>query len=139
MTQTSREFYQDQIETVEDKEESIEDILGNIDFSTMPGGEGELTVLQEARLKQIEARTKWIEQKLQKRKQEIYSEWCERFFHVFARQFSKFKNSLIDLRLEEKQLSKLKENLEFAISNMEDSLTEIFNEYMEAEDEETDI
>lgn len=64
MTQTSREFYQDQIETVEDKEESIEDILGNIDFSTMPGGEGELTVLQEARLKEIEARTKWIEQKL---------------------------------------------------------------------------
>ena len=105
----------------------------------MPGGEGELTVLQEARLKEIEARTKWIEQKLQKRKQEIYSEWSQRFFHVFAREFSKFKNSLIDLRLEEKQLTKLKENLEFAISNMEQSLTEIFNEYMEAEDEETDI
>ena len=47
---------------------------------------------------------------------------------------------MIDLRLEETQLSKLKENLEFAISNMEDSLTEIFNEYMkEDEQEDTDI
>jgi hypothetical protein len=115
---------------------------GNINFETMPGVDGELNQLQQARLGEVIARTKWIEQKLEKRKQEIYQEWCERFFTVFAREFGKFKNSLIELRLEEEQLKKLKENLEFAVSNLEDSLIEIYDEYMAEEtngEEDTDI
>lgn len=115
---------------------------GNINFETMPGVDGELNQLQQARLGEVLARTKWIEQKLEKRKQEIYQEWCERFFTVFAREFGKFKNSLIELRLEEEQLKKLKENLEFAVSNLEDSLIEIYDEYMAEEtngEEDTDI
>lgn len=136
MTQQHRQFYQGQVEEIEAPEEPIEDILGNISFDTMPGVDGELNVLQQARLGEVLARTKWIEQKLEKRKQEIYQEWCERFFSVFAREFGKFKNSLIDLRLEEEQLSKLKENLEFAISNLEQSLMEIYDEYMAAEENE---
>lgn len=136
MTSTAREFYQSQVEEIEDPEEQLEDILGNINFETMPGVDGELTELQAAKLEEIKARTQWLYQKLEKKKQELYSEWCERFFIVFSREFSKFKNSLIDLRLDETRLNKLKENLEFAISNMEDSLTEIFNEYMEETENE---
>lgn len=139
MTANAREFYSGQTEEIE-VEESIEDILGDISFTTpVPGIDGSADI-QAARLEEIIARTKWINQKLDKKKQELYQEWSERFFFIFSREFSKFKNSLIDLRLEETQLSKLKENLEFAISNMEDSLTEIFNEYMkEDEQEDTDI
>lgn len=113
---------------------------GNISFTTpVPGIDGSADI-QAARLEEIIARTKWINQKLDKKKHELYQEWCERFFFVFTREFSKFKNSLIDLRLGEEQLSKLKENLEFAISNLEESLTEIYNEYMtEDEQEDTDI
>jgi hypothetical protein len=136
MVSTYRKFYEGQTEEIEDPEETVEDILGNINFETMPGVDGELNQLQQARLGEVLARTKWIEQKLEKRKQELYQEWCERFFIVFAREFGKFKNSLIDLRLEDAQLTKLKENLEFAISNMEDSLMEIYDEYMAEEDEE---
>lgn len=135
MTQNAREFYSEQAEEI-DSQESLEDILGNIDFNSMPGVEGEMTELQQAKLQEILTRTKYIEQKIEKRKVELYSEWSERFFQIFAREFAKFKNSLIDLRLEETQLNRLKENLEFAISNMEESLTEISNEYMNEEPEE---
>lgn len=140
MTVNSKEFYKDKIEEIPDEEEPIESILGNIDFATMPGIDGELTELQNARLQEILARTKWIEQKLEKKKQELFSEWSEKFFMVFSREFSKFKNTLIDLRLEEKTLNLLKENLEFAISNLEESLNETYDEYMNKDEEtESDI
>lgn len=110
--------------------------FGNISFTTpVPGIDGSADI-QAARLEEIIARTKWINQKLDKKKQELYQEWSERFFLIFSREFSKFKNSLIDLRLEETQLSKLKENLEFAISNLEESLTEIYTEYMKEDEQE---
>lgn len=130
MTQTSREFYQNQIEELEVKEESIEDILGNIDFSTMPGGEGELTVLQEARLKKILKETDYLDQKILNKKEQLFSEWSEKFFTVFSKSFSKFKNSLIDLHLSDTQVDKLNQNLEYAVKNLEAGLSEIKQDYI---------
>ena len=109
----------------------INDILGDIagNNNSLPI-DPENVDLNEARRKEIIVRTKYLEQKIEKKKNELFEEWSERFFQIFSKNFAKFKNSLIELRLEEKQLKKLNENLDLALENMEIGLTEILQEYM---------
>lgn len=90
--------------------------------------------LQEARRQKIIRETEYLEQKITTKKEQLFSEWSERFFMVFSKNFAKFKNSLIDLHLEEKQLNRLNENLDFALSNMEEGLSEILNDYINEDD-----
>ena len=117
-------------------ENMINDILGDIagNNNSLPI-DPENVDLNEARRKEIIVRTKYLEQKIEKKKNELFEEWSERFFQIFSKNFAKFKNSLIELRLEEKQLKKLNENLDLALENMEIGLTEILNEYMNDEED----
>ena len=46
-----------------------------------------------------------------------------------------FKNTLIDLHLDEKQLKKLNENLDFALENMEEGLSDILTDYVNDEED----
>ena len=113
----------------------INDILGDIAGSANNVQiDPENVDLNEARRQEVIMRTKYLSQKIEKKKNELFEEWSERFFMIFAKNFAKFKNTLIDLHLEEKQLKKLNENLEFALSNMEDGLSEILNDYVNEED-----
>ena len=125
---------EDLIELDEDDindENMINDILGDITGSTNNVQiDPENVDLNEARRQEIIVRTKYLEQKIDKKKNELFEEWSERFFQIFSKNFAKFKNSLIELRLEEKQLKKLNENLDLALENMEIGLTEILKEYM---------
>lgn len=91
--------------------------------------------LQEARRQKIIKETEYLSQKITAKKEQLFSEWSERFFMVFAKNFAKFKNSLIELHLTQEQMEKLNENLEFALKNMEESLDEIENEYLTGDDE----
>ena len=91
--------------------------------------------LQEARRQKIIKETEYLSQKITAKKEQLFSEWSERFFMVFAKNFAKFKNSLIELHLTQEQMEKLNENLEFALKNMEESLYEIENEYLTGDDE----
>ena len=91
--------------------------------------------LQEARRQKIIKETEYLSQKITAKKEQLFSEWSERFFMVFAKNFAKFKNSLIELQLTKEQMEKLNENLEFALKNMEESLDEIENEYLTGDDE----
>ena len=117
-------------------ENMINDILGDI-----AGNNNSLTIdpenvdLNEARRQEILMRTKYLEQKIEKKRLELFEEWSERFFQIFSKNFGKFKNTLIDLHLEEKQLKKLNENLDFALENMGTSLSDILNEYMNDEED----
>lgn len=90
--------------------------------------------IQEARRQKIIKETEYLSQKITAKKEQLFNEWSERFFTVFSKNFAKFKNTLIDLHLEEKQLKKLKENLDFALSNMEEGLSEILNDYINEDD-----
>lgn len=109
----------------------INDILGDIAGSANNVQiDPENVDLNEARRQEILMRTKYISQKIEKKKNELFEEWSERFFQIFSKNFAKFKNTLIDLHLEEKQLKKLNENLDLALENMEIGLTEILQEYM---------
>ena len=114
-----------------DDENMINDILGDIAGSANNVQiDPENVDLNEARRQEILMRTKYLEQKIEKKKNELFEEWSEKFFQIFSKNFAKFKNSLIELRLEEKQLKKLNENLDLALENMEIGLTEILQEYM---------
>lgn len=131
------EFTEEEIEELENESDDIvNDILGDI-----AGSDNNVQIdpenvdLNEARRQEILMRTKYLSQKIDKKKNELFEEWSERFFQIFSKNFAKFKNSLIELRLEEKQLKKLNENLEFALSNMEDGLSEILNDYVNDEED----
>ena len=120
-----------------DDENMINNILGDI-----AGSDNNVQIdhenvdLNEARRQEVIMRTKYLSQKIEKKKLELFEEWSERFFQIFSKNFGKFKNTLIDLHLEEKQLKKLNENLDLALENMEEGLNEILNEYMNDEEDD---
>lgn len=96
--------------------------------------------LQEARRQKIIKETEYLSQKITAKKEQLFSEWSERFFMVFSKNFAKFKNSLIELHLTKEQMEKLNENLELALQNMAESLDEIENDYITGgEDNEEEI
>ena len=113
----------------------INDILGDI-----AGSDNNVQIdpenvdLNEARRQEILMRTKYLSQKIEKKRLELFEEWSERFFQIFSKNFGKFKNTLIDLHLDEKQLKKLNENLDFALENMEEGLSDILNENITDDD-----
>ena len=119
-----------------DDENMINNILGDIAGSANNVQiDHENVDLNEARRQEVIMRTKYLSQKIEKKKNELFSEWSERFFMIFAKNFGKFKNTLIDLHLDEKQLKKLNENLDLALANLEEGLNEILNEYMNDEED----
>ena len=117
-------------------ENMINDILGDITGSTNNVQiDPENVDLNEARRQEILMRTKYLSQKIEKQRLELFEEWSQRFFQIFSKNFAKFKNTLIDLHLEENQLNKLTENLNFALENMKEGLNEILNEYVNDEED----
>ena len=120
-----------------DDENMINDILGDITGSAnnITNENPENVDLNEARRQEVIMRTKYLSQKIEKKKLELFEEWSERFFQIFSKNFGKFKNTLIDLQLEEKQLSKLNENLDLVLENLKEGLNEILNEYMNDEED----
>ena len=128
------EFTEEEIEELENESDDIvNDILEDISVNNI-SDTSENVDLNEARRQEILMRTKFISQKIEKQRLELFEEWSQRFFQIFSKNFAKFKNSLIELRLEEKQLKKLNENLEFALENMETSLSDILNENITEDD-----
>lgn len=91
--------------------------------------------LQEARRQKIIKETEYLSQKITAKKEQLFSEWSERFFTVFSKNFAKFKNNLINLHLTKDQMKTLNENLDLALQNMKQSLDEIENEYLTGDDE----
>ena len=86
--------------------------------------------IQEVRKRKIIAETEFLSQKITAKKEQLFAEWSEKFFIVFQKSFAKFKNSLIDLHLDDVQVKKLNQNLEFALLNMEIILSDIKQGYI---------
>ena len=118
-----------------DDENMINNILGDIAGSANNVHiDHENVDLNEARRQEVIMRTKYLSQKIEKKKLELFEEWSERFFQIFSKNFGKFKNTLIDLRLDEKQLKKLNENLDLALENMDQGLNDILTDYVTEDD-----
>ena len=114
LTEVYKKSHKDELIELDDENESddiVNDILGDIagNNNSLPI-DTENVDLNEARRQEIIMRTKYLEQKIEKRRLELFEEWSQRFFQIFSKNFAKFKNTLIDLHLEEKQLKKLNEN-----------------------------
>ena len=127
MSDKMRDYHSDEMTEVDEMSEQVEDILGDV---TQPEINFATDELKSAQLENLKARTALINEKLDSRKNELFSEWSERFFEIFSASFSKFKNALIDLHLDEGQLAVLTEKLNDALSSMKDGLITINNEWM---------
>lgn len=116
----------------ENTDPNIDQLVASVDFT----GEREQLDIQEVRKRKIIKETEYLSQKIIAKKEQLFAEWSEKFFIVFQKAFAKFKNSLIDLHLDDVQVKKLNQNLEFALQNMEISLSDIREGYLEEEHEE---
>lgn len=120
-----------------EEDQIVEEILGDVSTGQITEEVGNPSIdIVEARRKEIITRTKYLEQKIIDKKHQIFAEWSERFFDVFQKAFSKFKNSLIELHLNEDQIKNLNENLDLALQNLENTLGEINNEYINSDEED---
>ena len=130
------ETYKDDIVEEDDTTQQVEQVLGDITNLAEVNYTDPNSALQEARLDNLRARTSILTEKLEARKREMFSEWTEKFFGIFAMSFSKFKNELISLHLNEEQLNTLNEKLEYALKTMKDGLDAINAEWMDEDEEE---
>mgnify|MGYP003184696083 CR=1 FL=1 len=135
MREEYQSTYQDKIIEVAG-DEAIDDLLTELNIAADFDNSLSAVDIQEARRKKIIKETEYLDQKIKERKQVLFSEWSERFFIVFERSFTKFKNSLIDLHLDKEAVSKLTENLNLALNAMQESLDNISAEYMNEVNEE---
>lgn len=131
------ETYKDSI--VEEPDElsaQVEDVLGDVTDLGEVNYTDPTSELQAARLENLKARTSLINEKLESRKSELFTEWTEKFFSIFSTSFGKFKNDLVSLHLSEEQLDTLAEKLDYALKTMKDGLDAINAEWMDEEEEE---
>ena len=78
------EFTEEEIEELENESDDIvNDILGDIASNNISNENPDNIDLNEARRQEILVRTKFLEQKIDKKKNELFSEWSERFFQIF--------------------------------------------------------
>ena len=110
----------------ENTDPNIEQLVASVDFTNSR----EQLDIQEVRKRKIIKQTEYLDQKILAKKEQMFAEWSEKFFIVFQKSFAKFKNSLIDLHLNDVQVKKLNQNLEFALQNMEISLSDIKQGYI---------
>ena len=114
------------------EDQTINELVQTVDFT----GEKQELDIQQARRRKILKETEYLSQKIVAKKEQIFSEWSQKFFDVFTKSFTKFKNSLIDLRLNQDQLKLLNENLDFAIKSMQLSLNDIYSNFMEEQQDQ---
>lgn len=135
MTSKMQKYYYDEMIEYDDEAQEVENVLGDVTegIEALPSNSEELNA---ARLENLKARTAFINEKLDARKTELFSEWSEKFFDIFSNAFAKFKNDLISLHLTEEQLDTLTEKLELALKSMNDGITQINADWMKEEEKE---
>lgn len=135
MTPKMQKAYRDQLIEYDDEAQEVENVLGDVTegIEALPSNSEELNA---ARLENLKARTAFINEKLDARKTELFSEWSEKFFDIFSNAFAKFKNDLISLHLTEEQLDTLTEKLELALKSMNDGITQINADWMKENETE---
>ena len=129
---------EDYIFSAIDQDQALDPVLEQLAAGTDFTGQQQRLDIMQARRRKIIKQTEYLQQKITAKKEQLFSQWSEKFFGVFSKNFSKFKNSLIELRLSDKQLNILTQNLEYAISNMQKSLDDIKYSYINTQQQQTD-
>lgn len=138
MTDAYRSFYAETAVEYDEDGEAVEDILG--DISSSDAALGGLDSLPEqlvaARLENINARTKYINERLEQKKHEMFIEWTEKIYDAFTGAFGKFKNALVELHLDEEKTQHLELLLGASIDALKDAFDKVKNGIDEGENEE---
>ena len=132
------DFVQQNRDLIVDSEDSS-NVLRQLSLAADVGGDISQIDLQQARRQKILKETEYLSQKITAKKQELFSQWSERFFITFQKSFRKFKNCLVNLHLNQSQITFLNENLEYAISNMQNSLDQIKSSYINTQQTDEEV
>ena len=136
LTQQSK---QDLILTEEETDQILDQLAGNVDFDS-DQDDTQLKQLnkqlKKAKIQNTNKQTAFLQQRLQRRKLELYNQWSERFFEVFADNFGKMKNCLVSMHLNQQQISVFNQTLDNCLNNMQLSLNDIWNQFANKEDED---
>lgn len=135
LTQQSR---QDLILSQEQNDQILDQLASTVDFNQQDDPELKQLNKQykKAKIAKTKKDTEMQEQKLQRRKLELFNEWTQNFYQVFADSFGPLKNNLIALHLNEEQVKTFNECLDNCIQNMELKLNQIWNEFDKGEEQD---
>lgn len=136
LTQQSK---QDLILTEENEDQFLDELASNVDFDS-DLDDPQLKQLnkqyKKAKIAKTKKDTEVQQQRLQRRKLELYNQWSERFYQLFADSFGKFKNQLINLHLNQQQIASLQQSLDNSLNNMSLGLCDIWNQFAKQEQQD---
>ncbi len=139
MTDAYQSFYAESAAEYDDEAQAVEDVLGDISSSpdaSLGGLESLPEQLVAARLENITARTKYINERLEQKKHEMFIEWTEKIYEAFTGAFGKFKNALVELHLDEEKTEHLESLLGASIDALKDAFEKVKNGIEDDEEEQ---
>lgn len=127
MIKEARQNFQD----IQD-EQNVNSIIGDLTGSSDKEIDytANSTDLVQARLQNLQIRTKVLQEKLTELRNDTWNSWNAEFFEIFSESFARYKNNLISLHLDEKQLELLQTSLENALKSLKDKLQGMYQRYM---------
>lgn len=135
--QCTEEYKSKNIPTELDDDDILNQLESNVDFIQQDDSLND--ELKRAKIEKLKVDTKHLNEKLDFRKKQLFTEWSEKFFDVFADQFGKLRNCLINMHLNEEQLNVFNQTLDNCVHNLELHLDEIWNDFnSEVTDEKED-
>lgn len=132
-TECTEEYLSKNIPAELDEEDILNQLDSNVDFNQDDHNQINIE-LKKARKEKIIRETKLLEEKLALRKRELFTEWSQNFFNVFADSFGKLRNTLINMHLNEEQISIFNDSLDHCINNLELHLSEVWTEFNNEEE-----
>lgn len=122
--------------STEEDDEILDELQNNVDFNDKLELKSINVELKKAKKEQILTQTKVLQQKLEQRKRALFKQWSQNFFQCFSNHFGKLKNIIVELHLNEEQVTKFNQMLDSCLNNMQLNLDSIWNEFNQQNIEE---
>ena len=119
----------------DEQDDILSQLQQNVDFTQDADLDSLNKDLKRARKQKILKETKLIEERLFQRKRQLFYNWSQRFFQCFSDHFGKLKNNIVELHLNEQQVTKFNQILDKCLDNMKINLDEIWNEFNQQKQE----
>lgn len=135
------------IETNPEGNQILQQLESNVDFTQQSMDASELVKknrevniqFKKAQINKIAQQIKILEQRLVKKKRDIFNQWSKQFFTSFSQHFIKLKNTIIQLHLSQDQVDKFNNMMDSCIGAMQVDLDNIWErfkqEHQEVDDE----
>lgn len=130
---------QDLILQEEDVDQILDQLASNVDFNSDqedPQLKQLNKQLKKAKIEKTKKDTIFLQQRLQRRKMQLYNQWSEKFYQCFADNFGKMKNCLVSMHLTQQQISVFNQTLDNCLNNMQLSLSQIWNQFVEGAEQD---